>query len=55
MYNLYLKGLSTDNQELNQIRTLFKENGLEFTNVFNSYANLSMLSKTNLNAKSLKK
>ena len=33
MYNLYLKGLSTDNQELNQIRTLFKENGLEFTNV----------------------
>ena len=50
MYNLYLKGLSTDNQELNQIRTLFKENGLEFTNVFNSYANLSMLSKTNLNA-----
>ena len=48
MYNLYLKGLSTDNQELNQIRTLFKENGLEFTNVFNDYASLSFHSKIKL-------
>lgn len=50
MYNLYLKGLSTDNQELQQIRSLFKANDLEFTNVFNSYAGLSMLSKDELNA-----
>ena len=36
MYNLYLKGLSTDNQELTQIRNLFKENELDFTNAFNT-------------------
>ena len=48
MYNLYLKGLSTDNQELTQIRNLFKENELDFTNAFNTYANLAALSKNSL-------
>ena len=50
MYNLYLKGISTDNQELEQIRNLFKENELDFTNVFNSYSNLAALSKNSLKA-----
>ncbi len=48
MYNLYLKGLSTNNQELNEIRKLFKENGLDFTVVFNNYGNLPMRTETDL-------
>lgn len=48
MYNLYLKGLSTDDQELQQIRNLFKKNNLEFTDVFDSYENLSVLHKNKL-------
>lgn len=50
MYNLYLKGLSTDNQELNEIRKNFNENGLFFTNVFNNYSNLAALTKNALQA-----
>ena len=29
MYNLYLKGLSTNNDELDKIRNLFKKYGLD--------------------------
>ena len=45
MYNLYLKGLSTDNDELDKIRNLFKKYGLDFANVFDNYAELPI--KTN--------
>ena len=45
MYNLYFKGLSTDNKDINKLRDLFKENGLELTNVFDSYEDLAALSK----------
>ena len=48
MYNLYLKGLSTDGQELQQIRNLFKKNNLEFTDIFDSYENLPVLHKDKL-------
>ena len=50
MNNLYFKGLSTDNKELDQIRSMFKNAGLKFTNVFYSYAGLPILSKDKLNA-----
>lgn len=50
MYNLYLKGLSTDNQELSEIRDSFNDNGLSFTNVFDSYSNLAALSKNAIQA-----
>ena len=42
MNNLYFKGLSTDNQELEKIRSMFKENDLRFTNVFYSYEGLPL-------------
>lgn len=45
MYNLYLKGLSTNNEELDKIRNLFKKYGLDFANVFDNYAELPI--KTN--------
>lgn len=48
MYNLYLKGLSTDNQELNEIRSLFKKHGLDFTVVFEGYGNLPIKSDEEL-------
>ena len=50
MYSLYLKGLSTDNQELSEIRDIFNDNGLSFTNVFDSYSNLAALSKNAIQA-----
>ena len=50
MYSLYLKGLSTDNQELSKIRDSFNDNGLSFTNVFDSYSNLATLSKNVIQA-----
>lgn len=50
MYNLYLKGLSTDNQELSKIRDNFNNSGLSFTNVFDSYSNLAALSKNAIQA-----
>lgn len=50
MNNLYFKGLSTDNQELEKIRSMFKENDLRFTNVFYSYEGLPLFSKEKLNA-----
>lgn len=50
MYNLYLKGLSTDNQELSEIKDSFNDNGLSFTNVFDSYSNLAALSKNAIQA-----
>lgn len=50
MYSLYLKGLSTDNQELSEIRDSFNDNGLSFTNVFDSYSNLATLSKNAIQA-----
>ena len=45
MYNLYFKGLSADNKDINKLRDLFKENGLELTNAFDSYEDLAALSK----------
>ena len=50
MYNLYLKGLSTDNQELSKIRDSFNNNDLSFTNVFDSYSNLAALTKNAIQA-----
>lgn len=49
MNNLYFKGLSTDNQELEKIRSIFKENDLRFTNVFYSYEGLPLFSREKLN------
>ena len=48
MYNLYLKGLSTDNEELNNIRNLFKEYSLDFTTVFDNYGDLPITSNKDL-------
>ena len=42
MYNLYLKGLSTDNDELNKIRKLFKKYGLDITIIFDKYSDLPL-------------
>lgn len=44
MYNLYLKGLSTNNDELDKIRNLFKKYGLDFTVVFDNYSQLPLRS-----------
>lgn len=48
MYNLYFKGLSTDNTELNQIRHLFKQNNLDFTAAFDDYSTLPLMSNQKL-------
>lgn len=50
MNNLYFKGLSTDNQELEKIRSMFQENDLNLSVVFDSYANLPLISKDRVNS-----
>ena len=47
-YNLYFKGLSTNNAELNQIRKLFKQHNLDFTAVFGDYSTLPLASNQKL-------
>ena len=48
MYNLYFKGLSTNNAELNQIRELFKTHNLDFTALYDDYGTLPLLLKHKL-------
>ena len=48
MYNLYFKGLTTDNQQLTKIKKTFKEKELDFTNVFDNYGNLPLISNDEL-------
>lgn len=50
MYNLYYKGLSTDTNELDDIKRFFKENKVNLDIVFDNYNDLPLTSVKSLNS-----